>query len=718
VHFGSYGNEDLAPSCDFIEALFPLCKTQGTNVDWLVLNDTRLYTRDVDFLLEIVRDRSSHLRGLELNNSRIGAELTDLILDAVSTHSSTLEVLNMSQSGAALSSPGLAYQLSSLGFLRKLDLSFAKFAANDLPLLPSDVLSSWRLEELRLRDVPLNDASIKDICKYLAHRQSEVLRLLDVRNCSLNGFQISDLLHNLQVEPGTARLLHLDISENPVEKGHDAMVAAIRDHAPTTLSLRRIIYEHDDSLRKLLLSLANNRTVRVLDLARLSAPSEASPDTIAAFEHFFIHNQTIEDLDLSGEQQTRLDPSKLGEALRHSFQGLKQNQTLQVVHLSNQKLGSGGISALADVLKENMTLRRIECQHKDVKLHDLTDLTNTVAENQTILFLGGFDQGRQQALYAAEQEIFKDRTKSASATNLRSAESPSLRRTFTSLTLTSPSSKDSKAGRALTEQDAVAALDVVKSKWDEQIRRLDELLQRNARLHAGLSLDSDVTVKMNGHDTRPATADSIDQIFRQVKEQTTPTAEFPTPSPTTYTIAPLRQEMPGRHREPPESPRRKSSSRISSLRPSMTSLKSKTSSSRSGPPPLPTSRSYEAPSIPTTPSAKAAPNLLNDIEIDTTPIFEELSTFSGLRISNPDTVSIFEGAHDTPPRENESESLTPSMSPSLTRGNSARSRHDSTDDAENDGEHEEDEGLMMAKSPPRQSKGKEELMGLGLRLVE
>lgn len=488
-------------------------------------------------------------------------------------------------------------------------------------------------------------------------------------------------MQSMPQEPGTARPLHLDVSENNLEKGHDAFVATIaKDCAPTQLSMRRLIYDHGESLRKLLLALANNRSIRKLDLTKLSSPSEASPDTIAALEHFFIHNQTLEELDLTGEPQTRLDPSKLGEALRQAFVGLNQNTKLHTLWLNNQKLGNKGTSTLADMLKENSTLQRIICEHKDIKLHDLTDLVNAVVDNTTVLFVGSFDEGRVQALRRAQEEILKDKTKSASTTNLKQLEGSSLRRTFTALTISSSSAKETKPGRALTEQDATAAINILKDKWDEQIRRLNGLLQRNFCLHTGQPMDPlDMQVQGADNSGRPGTADSLAQIFQQVKDQTTPTSEYPTPIST-----PRLHPTPLKHkassillRSPPASPRSKASqashravramrSTLSDRTASFTSETSHTSRPEPAISPAAVERS----------ATHSPASLLDDVEIDTTPIFSSTDTF-GLQVSNPDTPT--------------------DLSPTLTREGSS-------------GEPEvEDEGLMMARSPPRQ--GRE---GLGL----
>jgi len=160
-HFPQFSNE---LSCDFIEAIAPLCRTQSTNVDWLTLNHISLINRDVDFLCDILSEKSSHLRGLELNGARIGEELVDKLLGSVAAQESTLEVLDIAKNKARLVPATISRQLAPLYLLRKLDLSVATMVSDGSPLLPLNVLSTWRLEELRLGHMVLDDVTIKNLC--------------------------------------------------------------------------------------------------------------------------------------------------------------------------------------------------------------------------------------------------------------------------------------------------------------------------------------------------------------------------------------------------------------------------------------------------------------------------------------------------------------------------------------------------------------------------
>ena len=519
-------------------------------------------------------------------------------------------------------------------------------------------------------------------------------------------------------EEGTARSLHLDISENDLEKGHDAMLAAIRDNcAPTQVTMRRITYDKEDSLRKLWTALAHNRSIRKFDLAKLSAPGEASPDTLRALEHFFANNQALEELDLTGEPQSRLDPSRMFEALRQALPALKQNKTLARLSLSQQRLGAKSLSLLSEVLHENTTLQRIICEHKEIKLHDFTDLVNAVVSNNTILFLGDFTSGRDLALQRAQAEILRDKTKSLSATDLKHPEPSTLRRTFTALTLSSPNSspnsRDAKHIRSLTEQDARAALDILSKKWDEQISRLNILLKRNlSRLTGQPVTELDIAAVLpspdieneerSSNEDRPGTADSISQVFRQVQEQTTPTAERPmvlsaATSHSNYAASPSphppRSAVPAS--SPPLSPR--ASPAPHGLKAKVSSLFSTSSTNTTTPWPalrhVPSS-ALSSSSVLSDSMLASSPSLLASVQIDTSPM-----------LGSDDVVGMLTGREEPVAAESE-------------RVETLGGRHGNGPDIngpgrgiqrENSIEEEEEEGLMMARSPPRAKE-----LGLGI----
>jgi len=481
--------------------------------------------------------------------------------------------------------------------------------------------------------------------------------------------------------------MHLNVSDNNLEKGHDALVAAIaKGWAPTHLSMRSIEYENSDALRKLLLAMASNRTIRCLDLARLVLPGEANADTCQALEHFFEHNQTLEDLDLSGEQ-ARLHSSRFGDGLRYALLGLQHNKTLQTLRIQYQKLGGGGGVALADVLKVNNTLRQIYCEHNDMKLFGFTDMITALVSNTTILHLPYFEEAREAALRQTQQQIAEAQHKSFLEPSQRPIE-PSFRRAWTGLSLTStynpakPASPKVGAVPQWTDHDISAALRLVAEGWEVQMRRLQIALERNWRLECGLPVDElDLQVLNGASDKmfveRPGTATSISKVLEKVMLQTTPTAEKSAElayQSLSSGSAPLLSTSIASH---------------STETPPADLLSSRTTVSPTPlttPPITPRKQTFSTEELQNSPiSADSTPRsvrTLQDVQIDTTPIFGDGTTFE-FDIGSAGV--------------NNSAEVSPLLAQDTTN-----------EEVDMDGEW-----LMMAKSPPR---AKQEV-GLGLHIV-
>lgn len=493
------------------------------------------------------------------------------------------------------------------------------------------------------------------------------------------------------LEPNTARFMHLNITDNNIERGHDALVAAIaKGWAPTHLSMRSIEYESSDSLRKLLLAMASNRTIRCLDMAKLALPGEANTETCQALEHFFAHNQTLEDLDLSGES-ARLQSSRFGDGLRYALLGLKHNKKLQTLHIQHQKLDGRGAVALADVLKENNTLKQIYCEHNDMKLFGFTDIVNALTTNTSILYLPYFEEARAAALHQTQTHIAAAQQKSFSVSNSRPPE-PSIRRAWTGLSLTStnnpgkPSTPKVGAVPQWTDHDISAALRLVAEGWDDQMRRLQAFLERNWRLECGhdiMDLKGNLlnSTSVDDHGERPATACSLSAVFDKVMLQTTPTVE-------------MSVELAYRSLSPAsalllESP-------VASHTPSTPPLghvlqyKNTSPTLLATPPVTPRQQRFSSGDLqrspPSTQTLPDSVEALHGVEIDTTPIFG----------GDPFDMTV---AHTTSLRGGSSDS-------SGSSGSSVDARN--TEDMEPDGDW-----LMMAKSPPETRQE----VGLGLHVV-
>jgi len=150
--------------CDFIQALVPLCITQSTNVDWIGLNGLPLSVADVQLLGEMLEDRSSHIRAIELNDCGLTEAHTMSFVKRFATHDNTLEAIELAGNGLQLGPAMFVRHLAPLNIVRKLNLTNAVLNVDGTPLLPLSILSSWRLEELKLSGIKLDDFTVQDIC--------------------------------------------------------------------------------------------------------------------------------------------------------------------------------------------------------------------------------------------------------------------------------------------------------------------------------------------------------------------------------------------------------------------------------------------------------------------------------------------------------------------------------------------------------------------------
>lgn len=158
------GAEYQHSRCDFIQALFPLCITQSTNVDWIGLNGVPLSIVDVQLLGEILEDRSSHIRAIELNDCGLAEAHAMSLVNKFAIHDNTLEAIELAGNGLQLGPSMFTRQLAPLNIVRKLNLTNAVLNVDGTPLLPLSILSTWRLEELKLSGIKLDDITVQDLC--------------------------------------------------------------------------------------------------------------------------------------------------------------------------------------------------------------------------------------------------------------------------------------------------------------------------------------------------------------------------------------------------------------------------------------------------------------------------------------------------------------------------------------------------------------------------
>ncbi|KAF2115072.1 leucine rich repeat protein-like protein [Lophiotrema nucula] len=504
--------------CGIVEALFPLCKYQTTNVDWIALNNIVLGDTDLDYLVAAAVERDCHLRALELSGCGLTDRTLSLLLDSLRPQENTIEAIDISSNPVRLSPTLFDSQIGVFGYLTKLNLSHLARTSGDEPLISLETFQAWRLQELVLSGTSLNPAMVDAIASYLVnHKQSKALRELKLDHCYLNGKDVAYLLHSMTENPGTARELHLDVSENNIEQHLDELTDAIGSGlAPSKLTIRLIEFEKEADFRKMVLALAANNTIRHLNISRASLPCDASEETCQALEKMFAENRSLEWLDMSGED-SRLETTKLGVGINKALRGLQRNSTLRVLFIQYQRLGMQGASTLGDVLKLNNTLRELHCEYNGIALSGFTDLVNALHRNTSLLYLPTMQESRQMALKQTEDQVKQMRDDAAAQTH-RSA---SVRSKLVGKVSGKPV-RDRSQSLALSDQDIKAALGLVDESWARQEYRLQQYLQRNHNIANGIPTMMDVD---DEEFERPDTATSFTKIVEKVKLETTPTVE-------------------------------------------------------------------------------------------------------------------------------------------------------------------------------------------------
>lgn len=553
--------------CGIVEALFPLCRHQNTNVDWVCLNGIYLSETDLDYLVGAAVEKACHFRAIELNRCGLTDRSLGLILDALRAQDNTLEAIEIAGNTARLNPATFDSQLGIFGFIRKLNLSYVSRTSGSEPLVQPETLLAWRLSELRLSGTTLNSATIDALATYLAAPQSSCLHELYLDNSYLAGRDLATLLHSMMHGESDHRHLHLDISQNYITKDLEYVTQAISSGmAPSHLSMRSIEYREESTFRKVLNAITMNKTIKYLDMSQTALPGAATEDTCRAFKKLFAENDTIVELNLSGEE-SRLATSRFGSGINDALAGLKHNHALRILHIEHQKLGLQGASSLAEVLNHNDTLTELYCGNNEIPLQGLTDLVNSIVDNTNIIQLPTMDDGRAAAFRSAEvtmrameydtalpaSPVKASRLSSSSFAMKRGL--ASVRRTAQRASVYSPSfpalprsQSNSKLDRSqlpstmppprsrqashtgpvaatqsnFTVQDIQTTHRLLTEQWDRQCYRLAQYLDRNWCLLHGLPVTAELPDEKF---ERPASVGSLGKVLAQVKYDTTPRAE-------------------------------------------------------------------------------------------------------------------------------------------------------------------------------------------------
>lgn len=512
-------------ACGIPEALAPLCKKTLTNVDWIALNGIRLGDSDMDHLVDAASQRLCHLRGLELGNCGLSVHDIDVLLSALAVHESTMEVLDISAVQGRLSPELFQRQIGYFGHMRKLNLARVQKTLGPESLIAPEILLAWRLEELQLGQANINQETVDSIAAYLSSPQSDSLHFLELDQCGLTGKDLAVFFTAMVRVPGQGRIIHISASENRLRIDHAMLFQAIaQNNAPSHLTMRMIEFEKEYHFRDLVQALQKNTSLRVLDISKASLPLDVTDETCELLRKLFETNSTLEELDISGEQ-AHLESAQFGIKLNLALTGLKKNQTLKVLKIEHQNLGVPGADTLAEVMEVNTGLIEIHCENNEITLQSFTVLVNGLEKNRSITYMPTMARDRQRSLEKIRREIAVAQ-QGTSATHSASSSVLKQMNKMTKVTgALGRSNRPSLAPRTnspaivYTDQDVRAAVAAINEKWDAEVARMQSYLARNMRIAQGLPEGEVSSVP------RPQTAESLGDVLRKAKLDSTPTLE-------------------------------------------------------------------------------------------------------------------------------------------------------------------------------------------------
>lgn len=157
--------------------------------------------------------------------------------------------------------------------------------------------------------------------------------------------------------------------------------------------MRMVDYQNEAMFRELIRAVTYNNTLELLDISKVSLPYEANSETCSAIAELFEKNNTLKELDISGEQAV-LETAKLGLGLNKALGSLANNTSLEVLRIELQSLGNSGAIVLSETLMKNRTLRYLYCERNGINLQGFSAMVNALENNTTLLYLPNMEKDK------------------------------------------------------------------------------------------------------------------------------------------------------------------------------------------------------------------------------------------------------------------------------------------------------------------------------------
>lgn len=401
---GQVSSEASGPG--FLFPILNLLELGLTKCNRLLLSGNHLRSSDINGLVEALMTHNVEIQALDISNCGLSDLALRDIFEVLYHQGHSLQTLNMSGNRGRVHASVIANLSRTIYDLRKLDMSGIIMGDIPGPLFSFETLSRFEyLEELDLSQYKVNDATLNALEKYLSQKPlplepyaygysdslirasttpSSTFRKLALNNCGINGREAARLTRALASHPGT----HLHLNGNPLEDGIDDFSRALAlTPGPAGLHMDMVEFRHEANFVVLMKALTSNKHMTFLSMAGTAptplADDPCGPDVCEALEAFFRGNTSVRYLDLSG-YSGKLDEGQLARGFARSLRGLATNETLTHLRIRNQKLHDD-VGTLGVVIRQNSTLRMLDCQDNNWNLTSLQFLSKSLKLNKSLI---------------------------------------------------------------------------------------------------------------------------------------------------------------------------------------------------------------------------------------------------------------------------------------------------------------------------------------------
>lgn len=373
----------------FLFPILNLLELGLTKCNRLLLSGNYLRPADIVSLVEALMTQKVEIQALDISNCGLSDMALRDIFEVLFHQSQSLQSLNVSNNRGRVHASVIANLCQIIPDLRKLNVAGVIMGDISGPMFSFDTLSRFEyLQELDLSQYKVNDATLHALEQFLSQKPlstpPSTFHKLVLNNCGINGREAARLFRSLAHHPGA----HLHLNGNPLEDGIEDLCRAVAlTPGPAGLHIDMVEFRHETNFVALMKAFTSNRNINFLSMVG-TAPNPSSdgpcgPEVCQALEAFFQGNRAVRYLDLSG-YSGKLDEGQLARGFARSLRGLASNTTLTHLRIRNQNLHDD-VGTLGVVIRQNRTLRMIDCQENNWNLTSIQFLSKSLKLSSSIV---------------------------------------------------------------------------------------------------------------------------------------------------------------------------------------------------------------------------------------------------------------------------------------------------------------------------------------------